>query len=146
MHIQQDFKELLQLLEKHKIDYMIVGGYAVAFYGYPRFTKDIDIFFNPSNENIVSIIDALVEFGFSKKDLNPELFSTKGNIVTFGVAPLRVDFINEIDGVDFTLAKPHRIRGVYGDIEVFFIGKNDLKKNKASTNRLKDKADLEELE
>lgn len=145
MNIQPDFKELLKLLEKHKVEYMIVGGYAVAFYGYPRFTKDIDIFFEINQESIDRLIRALVEFGFPEKDLNRDLFCKKGNVITFGVAPVRVDFLNEISGVEFLDAKSSRVRGKYGDSDVYFIGKNDLIKNKLSTDRLHDKADAEEL-
>ena len=145
MNIQQDFSDLLALLEKHNVDYMVVGGYAVAFYGYPRFTKDIDIFFGISETNIESIVNALVEFGFNRDSLQKLLFDQKGSIITFGVAPVRVDFINEIDGVDFSDAKKSRVRGKYGDVEVYFIGREDLLKNKTSTKRLKDKADAEEL-
>ncbi|HBM17340.1 MAG TPA: hypothetical protein DD381_13515 [Lentisphaeria bacterium] len=145
MHIQEDFKELLRLLENNSVKYMIVGGYAVAFHGYPRFTKDIDIFFDSSNDNIQKIIKSLLEFGFNKKELDKELFSTSGNVITFGVEPIRVDLINEIDGVSFKEAFPKIIRGIYGDITVSFIGRKELIKNKLSTKRLKDKADIEEL-
>lgn len=145
MNIQQDFKELLALLEKHEVDYMIVGGYAVAFHGFPRFTKDIDIFFLASKVNIERIIEALVEFGFSKTELKSEIFLPEGDIITFGVAPVRVDFINKIDGVDYSDAEPRRVRGKYGDNEVYFIGKEDLLQNKKSTTRAKDMADVEEL-
>ncbi|MEI6055086.1 MAG: nucleotidyltransferase [Lentisphaerota bacterium] len=146
MNIQEDFKELLKLLEKHSVDYLIVGGYAVAFHGYPRFTKDIDIFFGSSDVNVQKIIKALIEFGFNEKDLNKELFTTKGNVLTFGVEPIRVDFINEIDGVIFEEAIPNKVRGKYGNITVSFLGKEDLIKNKLSTKRLRDKADVEELQ
>jgi hypothetical protein len=145
MNTQQDFKELLQLLEKHKVEYMIIGGYAVAFYGYPRFTKDIDIFFEISQDNIAKLIKALIEFGFPEKDLKNDLFATKGNVITFGVAPVRVDLLNEISGVEFSEAKKHRARGKYSELEVYFIGKDDLIRNKLSTDRLHDKADAEEL-
>ena len=145
MNIQQDFKELLVFLEENKVDYMIIGGYAVAFHGFPRFTKDIDIFFEATPENVERIISALIAFGFSKKDLEQALFMTKGNVVTMGVAPVRVDFINEIDGIEFTEARTERIRGKYGDIDVFFIGKDHLLINKNATPRAKDKADVEEL-
>ena len=145
MRIQQDFRELLALLEETGVDYMVVGGYAVAFHGFPRFTKDIDIFFDASQDNIEKMIKALEGFGFSKKELDKALFLTTGNIVTFGVAPVRVDFLNQIDGVEFAEARKNRIRGKYGNIEIFFIGKSDLIKNKKSTSRSKDKADVEEL-
>ena len=145
MNIQQDFKELLKLLEKHNADYMIVGGYAVAFHGYPRFTNDIDIFFSASKKNTDRIIRALVEFGFPKSILTADVFLEEGNIVTFGVAPVRVDFINDIDGIKYPDARKARVRGRYGNIDVFFIGRDDLIKNKLSTTRTKDKADVEEL-
>ena len=145
MNIQQDFKELLRLLEKNNVDYMIVGGYAVAFYGYPRFTKDIDIFFEVSKENIKGLIKALTEFGFSENDLSEDTFKTQGNVVTFGIEPVRVDFLNSIDGVKFDEAKVNRVRGKYDEMEVYFIGKDELIKNKLSTDRLQDKADAEEL-
>lgn len=145
MNIQPDFKELLALLEKNQVDYMIVGGYAVAFHGYPRFTKDLDIFFRNTGDNISRIIEALCQFGFPEEDLSPDIFSEEGNIITFGVAPVRVDFINTIDGITFEEARKGRLRGKYGDIEVNFIGKTELTQNKLSTNRTQDKADAEKL-
>lgn len=145
MNIQPDFKELLALLEKHQVEYMIVGWYAVAFHGYPRFTKDIDVYFENSDENIKKTISALIEFGFSEDELSPDLFKKPGNIITLGVAPVSVDFLNEIDGVSFIEAKKHRVRGKYGDVDIYFIGKEDLLKNKRSTHRTKDKADAEEI-
>jgi hypothetical protein len=145
MNIQPDFEELLRLLEKHKVEYLIVGGYAVAFHGYPRFTKDIDIFFENSESNVTQIQKALLEFGFAEQELKKELFLTKGNIIAFGVEPVRVDLINKIDGLTYGDVKAKKVRGKYGAIEVYFIGKQDLIVNKSSTTRLKDKADAEEL-
>jgi len=145
MNIQPDFEELLRLLEKHNVDYMIVGGYAVAFHGYPRFTKDIDIFFSTDKENVESVKNALHEFGFEKEALADEVLMDPKNVITFGVTPVRVDFMGEIDGVLFAEAKANRVRGQYGSVEVFFIGRLDLIKNKQSTKRMKDKGDAEEL-
>ncbi len=145
MNIQQDFKELLQLLEEHNVVYMIVGGYAVAFHGFPRFTKDIDLFFEATQENINKLIQALTDFGFSKNELKNSTFLTKGNVITFGVEPVRVDFMNQIDGVSFSAAKSGLVRGKYGDINVPFISKKHLLQNKKATPRIKDKADVEEL-
>jgi hypothetical protein len=145
MNIQQDFEELLKLLEEHKVEYLIVGGYAVAFHGYPRFTKDMDIYYNISAINIQRLQKALEKFGFTTKDLPSELFNSKGTIITFGTEPVRVDIINEISGVAFNNAWEKRVRGKYGTIEVNFINKSDLIKNKTSTSRLQDKADAEKL-
>lgn len=146
METQAHFKELLQLLEKHKVEYVIVGGYAVAFHGYPRFTKDIDIFFRNSKENIDKIRTALIDFGFPDGDLKEALFVESGNIIQFGVSPLRVDIINEIDDVAFDEAISNCVRGRYGEIEVNFIGRIELIKNKKATGRDQDLVDAKKLE
>lgn len=145
MNIHPDFKDLLQLLEEREVEYMIVGGYAVAYHGYPRFTKDIDVFYDASDENVRRLRDALIAFGFGEDELPHDIFTAKGNVLTFGIAPSRVDFINDIDGVTFKVARPNAVRGKYGDVEVTFIGFDDLIQNKRSTQRAKDKADIEEL-
>lgn len=146
MNTHPDFEELLRSLEEHNVDYMIVGGYAVAYHGYPRFTKDIDVFFDCSSENIERLRNALLTFGFRKEQLPREAFASKGNILTFGVTPTRVDLINELDGITFVEAMHNVVRGRYGDVEAKFIGLNDLIRNKKATTRTQDKADAEELE
>lgn len=145
MNTQPDFKELLRLLEENRVEYMIVGGYAVSYHGYPRFTKDIDIFFKVSDENIDRLRQSLIAFAFQEEDLPREVFTAKGNILTFGVPPTRVDLLNEIDGITYEEASPNIVRGTYGELDVTFIGLDDLLKNKRSTPRAKDKADVEEL-
>lgn len=145
MNIQPDFEEFLRLLEEHRVDYMIVGGYAVAFHGFPRFTKDMDVFFEPSEANIARLRSALVGFGFQEDDVPCDLFIAKGNVLTFGVAPVRVDLVSDIDGVTYAEARPNAVRGKYGRTEVTFIGRDDLIRNKRATPRAKDKADVEEL-
>jgi predicted nucleotidyltransferase len=145
MNTHPDFEELLRLLEEHGVDYMIVGGYAVAFHGHPRFTKDIDLFFQRSENNAQRLRQALLAFGFREEDLPLEAFTTIGNILTFGVAPTRVDLVNEIDGVTYEEARAHVVRGTYGGIQVTFIGFDDLIRNKKATPRAKDKGDVEEL-
>ncbi|MBX7257067.1 MAG: nucleotidyltransferase family protein [Candidatus Hydrogenedentes bacterium] len=145
MNTHPDFEELFQLLEKHRVDYMIVGGYAVAYHGYPRFTKDLDIFYDSSLENIERIRHVLLEFGFEPNDLSEKTFSEKGAIITFGVAPSRVDFLNDIDGVQFSAAKKQTVRGKYGKVHVSFISLDDLIKNKRATLRSQDKVDADEL-
>jgi predicted nucleotidyltransferase len=146
MNIQPDFEEFLRLLEDHGVDYMIIGGYAVAFHGFPRFTKDIDIFYEPSPANIEKLCRALVQFGFAEKDVTSELFAQKGQIITFGVPPVRIDLVNDVDGLTFQEARPNAVRGNYGRVPVTFIGLEDLLRNKRATPRSKDKADVEELE
>ncbi len=145
MNIHPDFEELLRLFEEHGIEYMIVGGYAVAYHGYPRFTKDIDLFFRLTSENAIRLRQALVKFGFREEDLPLDAFTTAGNVLTFGIAPARVDLLNEIDGVTFEEARPNAVRGRYGNVDATFIGLADLVKNKKATPRIRDKGDVEEL-
>jgi hypothetical protein len=145
MNIHPDFEELLRLLEEHSVDYMIVGGYAVAYHGYPRFTKDIDVFFHSTDENAGRLRKALIAFGFREQDLPFEAFTTTGNVLTFGVVPTRVDLINDIDGVTYEEAKPNVVRGTYGGVDVTFIGFGDLIRNKKATPRTRDKGDVEQL-
>ncbi len=144
MNIQPDFKELLKLLEKHNVRYMIVGGYAVAFYGFPRFTIDLDIFYERSETNLERVKAALLAFGFSESDLDDALF-LKGNIVKIGVEPVRVDLLNEIDGVGFAEAAAGAVRSSYDDATAVFIGREALVKNKRASGRPQDLADLENL-
>jgi hypothetical protein len=125
---------------------MIVGGYAVAFHGHARYTKDIDIFYRASQPNITNLRRALVEFGFEHDQVPETAFSKPGNIVVFGAEPLRVDLLNQIDGVEFDAAYGGSILGRYGATQARFIGRNDLLHNKRATQRTRDKADAEELE
>jgi hypothetical protein len=145
MNIQSDFEEFLRLLEHHQVDYMIVGGYAVAFHGYPRFTKDIDIYFEASASNVDRLCQALMQFGFRAETLPRQAFERPGSVFAIGVTPVRIDLLNQIDGVAYAQARGNAVRGKYGQVEVTFIGRQDLIRNKSSTPRAKDKADVEEL-
>lgn len=144
MNIQQDFEEFLRLLEKHECAYVVVGGYAVAFHGYPRFTKDLDIFYDDSVQNIEKVRAALLEFGFKDSAIPHTIFSP-GAILNFGVEPVRIDLLNRIDGVNFKDAGDHAVNGRYGDVIVKFIGLTELLRNKRATGRTQDAADLEKL-
>ncbi len=146
MNTQPDFEEFLKLLEENKVVYLIVGGYAVAFHGYPRFTKDIDIFFQCSKKNIRNLKNALTSFGFKSEDLPESIFLEPGNIIKFGIEPVRIDLINEIDGIKFQDAVNRMVRGRYGNVIVSFISREDLIINKKATGRTSDLADAEKLE
>jgi hypothetical protein len=145
MEIQSDFKNLLGLLNKYKVEYIIVGGYALAFHGVPRLTGDIDIFINSSHENAKKILDALNEFGFESLKLTPEDFEKSDMIIQLGVSPVRVDFITSITGVTWTEANSGKVPGTYGNIPVFYLGKKEYITNKKAIGRKKDLADLESL-
>ena len=118
----------------------------MAYHGYPRFTKDIDIFYRNSPENIKKIRTALIGFGFNEDDLPNAIFSGQGNIIQFGITPLRVDIINEIDGVNFDEVFKNCVRGKYGEIEVNFIGRIELIKNIKASGRDQDILDAKKLD
>ena len=145
MNIQQDFREFLLLLERYDVDYMVIGGYAVAIHGHPRFTKDLDVFYSNDIENVSRLKKALGEFGFPLGQLEDGLFSEDGTVIQFGVPPCQIDLLNQISGVGYGEASAHTISAKYGDVAIRVIGRKELLKNKSSTDRLKDKADVEEI-
>ncbi len=143
MRIEKDYEDLLRLLNYHKVKYCIVGAYAVAFHKRPRYTKDIDILIEPSVENANKIIKALIDFGFESLKLTEEDFTKNGNIIQLGYEPVRVDFLTSITGVSFQDVWENKLRGKYGQEDVFFIGKKELIKNKQQTGRKQDLIDLD---
>ena len=145
MEIYHDFKELLELFNKHKVEYLIVGGYALAFHGAPRFTGDIDLFVRPVRENAERILAALDEFGFGSLDLSEDDFTTPCRVIQLGVPPIRIDIITKISGVPWKKAYTNKVPGQYDQTPVFFISREDFIANKRSTGRKKDVADIEAL-
>jgi len=145
MTTHPDFEDFLRLLEVHRVDYMIVGGYAVAYHGFPRFTKDIDIFYADDRGNVTRLQEALVAFGFQADTVPIATLERPHAITAIGMEPVRIDLLNRIAGITFAEARPHTVRGRYGAIEVTFIGRVDLLRNKRSTGRQRDLADVEEL-
>ena len=145
MEIQQDFKELLELLNRHNVEYIIVGAYALAHYGAPRYTGDIDIYVKPSPENAERIISALSDFGFGSLDLSSGDFCLPRRVIQLGIPPVRIDIITSISGVTWEEAYENKISGSYGDVAVYFLGRNEYIANKRATGRKKDIADLEAI-
>ncbi len=143
--IPQDFKELLELLNSHKVEYLVVGGYALAFHGAPRFTGDIDLFVKPEDANAKRILSVLNEFGFGSLNFSESDFTSPDNVVQLGVPPVRVDIMTSLTGVSWEKAQADKIRGSYGTTSVFFISKKDLIANKKAIGRNKDLADIEAL-
>src|SRR5688500_7407995 len=101
MLLPPDFKEFLQLLNKYKVKYLLIGGYAVGFYGYPRATADLDIWIDREEQNAINIKNTLEEFGFQSPDLTEELFLKEKQIIRMGVPPLRIEIHTSISGVEF---------------------------------------------
>jgi hypothetical protein len=145
MEVQPDFRDLLALLNAHKVEYLIVGGYALAFHGAPRFTGDIDIFVRPQRENASRVIDALAAFGFRFPNLTATDFENPNKVVQLGVPPVRIDLITSISGVSWEEAEAHKEPGTFGDVPVSYIGRQQYIKNKRSAGRKKDLADIEAI-
>ena len=145
MEVQQDFKELLELFNDHKVEYMIVGGYALAFHGAPRYTGDIDLLVKPDEANALRVIEALDEFGFGSVGLEKNDFMYQDKVVQLGVPPVRIDIITSISGVSWEEALNGAMKGKYGEILVLYIGRDQFIKNKRAIGRRKDQADLEAL-
>lgn len=145
MLLNNDFKEFFELLNAHNVHYLIVGGYAVGFHGYPRYTQDIDIFYDRSTANAKALWSALQAFGFGNIGLAQEDFIKDTQVVQLGQPPNRIDLINTIDAVSFETAWNTRVSGEYGDIPVAFIGKAELLHNKTATGRDKDLVDAKAL-
>jgi predicted nucleotidyltransferase len=145
MLLPKDFRELLQLLNSKKIEYLVVGGYAVALYGYPRATGDMDIWIAISKDNAHRIVEALKEFGFNTPQLKEELFLERGKNIRMGNPPLRIEILTSIDGAEFVECYRNKKTVAIDDIKVNFISLEDLKKNKQASGRHQDLAGLENL-
>ena len=145
MEILKDFGELLALLNDHQVDYLVVGDYALAFHGAPRFTGALDVYVQPTPDNARRVLAALDDFGFGGLNIQIEDLSLPGRVVQLGVPPIRVDLITSISGVTWEEARAGRVPGAYGDVPVHFVGLDALVTNKRATGRAKDLADLEAL-
>ena len=140
-----DFKEFLKLLEARGAEYLVVGGYAVAFHGYPRPTSDFDIWISRKPKNAAKVFHVMNEFGFPTAGLTEKTFCESGIGTRMGVPPLLLEVFNFADGLDFDEAFRNRIRAVFDGIEVNILSLDDLRKNKQAVGRNKDLADLDHL-
>jgi hypothetical protein len=141
-----DFKELLELLNSHKVDYLVVGSYALAFHGAPRFTGDIDLFVSPDTSNAKRILEALREFGFGSLNLSEADFTSPDNVIQLGVPPVRVDIMTSLTGVSWERANSNKVKGSFDKTTIYLISREDLIANKAALGRKKDLADIEALD
>ena len=143
---EPDFAELLRLFNKHDVRYCVVGAFAVAAYGHPRYTKDLDVFVWPQKGNGERICRALRDFGFGSLAINPADFAKKGRVIQLGYEPVRIDLVTAIDGVTFEQVWKNKRSRKFGPVRVFFIGLDDLIKNKRTSGRKQDLADLQTLQ
>jgi hypothetical protein len=144
--IPRDFLEFLRLLGRHRVRYLVVGGYSVAYHGYPRYTGDIDIYVAISPRNATALVKVFRDFGFGDDGPNAAAFQHRGHVVRIGREPMRLEVLNAIDGVTFDECYARRTRARLGRQSVNFIGLDDLLQNKRRAARPKDLADVEILE
>lgn len=140
-----DFKGFIESLNKNRVDYLVVGAYAVAFHGYPRYTKDMDVWIRGDRANAERLLRALKDFGFEPIDLRIEALLEPETVIELGYPPNRIDLLTSLAGVDFEAAYPSRVEADIGGVSANFIDLVNLKKNKKATGRHQDLADLQQL-
>ena len=145
MNIERDFADFVALLNKHAVDYMVVGGYALAFHGEPRTTGDMDIWIDCTESNARKMVIVMVEFGMGSIGFRWEDFVEPGIVNQIGQPPLRIDILTEIDGVTFAEAAGGRQFFKSGNLRIPFIGREDFIKNKKASGRKKDLADIRRI-
>ena len=146
MVINKDFKEFIQLLNDNNVLYLVVGGYAVALHGHPRYTKDLDLWVFSDKSNAQNLLKALDDFGFGSLDINIKDFLNPEQVIQLGYPPNRIDILTELEGVNFDKCYSEKVVVEINNVKVNFIDLENLKKNKKATGRHQDLADIENLE
>ena len=146
MVLNKDFREFIQLLNDHNVLYLVIGGYAVAFHGYPRYTKDIDIWIWLDKSNAEKILQVLKDFGFGSLDLTVDDFLDPEKVIQLGYPPNRIDILTDLKGINFKECYSSRVEVKIEGTNINFIDLENLKKNKKALGRHQDLADLENLE
>jgi hypothetical protein len=144
--LNRDFKEFVELLNSIGVEYLIVGGYALAAHGHPRYTGDLDIWIRPAGKNIAKLLEALDRFGFGGLGLTRKEFEQPGAVVQLGYPPNRIDILTAIDGVEFADCLARRMVVNISGVDLPIIGLEDFRANKRAAGRAQDLADLESLE
>ncbi|HEX6648282.1 MAG TPA: hypothetical protein VF075_02040 [Pyrinomonadaceae bacterium] len=145
MHLEKDLREFVELLNALKVRYIVVGAFAVAYHGYPRYTADIDLFVERSDENAERLLQVIEKFGFGELKLSRDDFLNEDQVIQLGIAPSRIDLLTILSGVSFEQAWSTREQGEIDGLTVPFISKEMLKRNKSASGRSQDLADLEHL-
>ena len=145
IHLPPDFKEFFQLLNSHKVHYLVIGGYAVAYHGYPRATGDIDIWIATNPDNAKRTVQAIKDFGFADPNISEEIFLKEEQVIRMGVPPLRIELLTTISGVEFKSCYANRIDETIDEVKISFIDLEHLKQNKKASGRHIDLNDLERL-
>jgi len=145
IELPRDFKEFLKLLNAKKAKYLIVGGYAVGYHGYPRATNDIDVWVAVKPENAKRVVAALQEFGFDASGLSTAMFLQENQIIRLGIPPMRIEILTGISGITFNECYLKRVSDIIDGVPVNIIDLQNLKLNKKASGRHKDLDDLENL-
>jgi len=146
MELAPDFDEFIASLTAHGVEFVVVGAYALAFHGAPRFTGDLDILVQPSLENAARVLEALEAFGFPVPDLSPEAIADRHRMLEMGVPPVQIHLMSAISGVEWDEVWSDRVEGTLGRNRVSFLGRETFLRNKRAAGRLKDLADIDALE
>lgn len=144
--LEKDFREFIECLNEHEVKYLVVGGYAVVFHGQSRFTKDLDVWVKCDENNAERIVSALDEFGIGSLGQKKEDFLNPNNFMQIGIAPWRIDIINDLIGVEFDNCYEKKVVIESEGVTVNFIDLESLLTNKKATGRHRDLADLEDLQ
>jgi hypothetical protein len=146
MATNPDFRDLFAALCDAQAEFLVVGAHAVMVYTEPRYTKDLDVWVRPSEENSVRVYRALETFGAPLADLRSEDLATEGVVFQIGIAPNRIDILTVVDGLAFEDAWPRRIRSTYAGIPIALLSAEDLIQNKRTVGRPQDLLDVAKLE
>ncbi len=146
MKVEKDYRDFLRLLGAKKAKYLIVGGFAYSYHAEPRYTKDIDLLVEATEENGAKVRAAIAEFWGMKPEIDPADFIRRDAVIQLGLEPVRIDIITSCAGIEFQSAWKNRVKAKYGDILVFFISLEDLIKNKRAVGRDRDLLDAKYLE
>jgi len=146
VELPNDWREFIELLNSNGVEYVVVGGHAVGYHGYPRYTGDIDFFVRPNRENASRLVGVLVQFGFEGAEELEDTLVQPNKVIQLGRPPNRIDLLTGISGVGFEEASQDSATASMDGIAVRIIGREALLKNKRSSGRTKDLADAEEIE
>ena len=146
MQLNPDFRAFIELLNANRVRYLVVGGYAVAHHGHPRYTKDLDIWLEVSEANAASVSKTLADFGMGQIGLGPKDFLEPDAVIQLGYPPRRIDLITSLDGVTFEDCYARRTEVKWDGLSISMVDLQDLIKNKRAAGRYQDLADIENLD
>ena len=146
MTLDKDLREFVALLLSRGVEFIVVGGHAVSFHGYPRLTDDLDLLVRPSQDNAQRVVTALADFGFASTGLTASDFQANDRVIQLGRAPNRIDLITRLYGVDVADVWARRVEASLDGLDVWMISRDDLIRNKRATGRTQDLADAEHLD